>query len=126
MPSAVGPTSTATPTNPIAMPRIAPRGSRSPKKRPLKIATQTGSIAMRIAVIPDGIVCSAKATMPIPPPSSRPPTISESRHSRRVGHSKSRPPRIRDRPSRITPARTKRVAAMRNGGMVWTATAIAR
>ena len=71
MPSAVGPTRTATPTNPMAMPTIATRGSRSPKKSRPKIATQTGIIAMRSAVIPDGIVCSPKATMPIPPPSSR-------------------------------------------------------
>ena len=90
------------------------------------MATQTGSIAMRIAVMPDGIVCSAKATMPMPPPSRSAPTMSESRHSRRVGHSKSPPPRSLDQASRTTPAVTNRVAAIRNGGMVSTATAMAR
>ncbi len=62
---------------------VARRGTMRPK-----IATQTGIIAMSSAVIPDGMVCSPNATMPMPPPSSRPPTMSESRHSRRVGATK--------------------------------------
>ena len=56
-------------------PTTASRGSRSPRKSRPKTATQTGIIAISSAAMPDGIVCSPNATMPIPPPSSRPPTI---------------------------------------------------
>ena len=80
-----GPARIATPTNPTTIPTTARRGSRSPRKIPPRIATQTGIIAISSAVMPDGTVCSPKATMPIPPPSRSAPTIALSRHSRRVG-----------------------------------------
>ncbi len=104
----------------------ASRGSRSRKNTPPKIATQTGIIAISRAVMPDGIVCSPKATIPIPPPSSSAPTIAESRHSRRVGQVSRPRERRTDQPSRIAPAIANRAAAMRNGGMVSTATAMPR
>ncbi len=91
-----------------------------------KIAIQTGTIATSRAAIPDGTVCSPQATMPIPPPRSRAPTIALSRHSRRLGAWNERPPRATDQVSRISPASTKRIAAMRNGGIVSTAIAIPR
>ena len=84
-PNADGPTRNATPTKPTAIPTMAIRGRRSPRNSRPKMATQTGISAMNRAVMPDGMVCSPKATMPMPPPSSRPPTMKESRHSRRVG-----------------------------------------
>ena len=85
-PTIVGPTRIPTPTKPTTMPTIAIPGRRSPKNRARpKIATQTGINAMIRAAIPDGIVCSPHATMPIPPPRSSAPTIALSRHSRRLG-----------------------------------------
>ena len=125
-PTAVGPARMPTPTKPTTMPITAMRGSRSPKKARPKIATHTGIIPMRSAAMPDGIVCSPHATPPMPPPSSSPPTIVESRSSRRVGQRSAarsrRPTHVRSR----RPASPKRAAAMRNGGSVSTATAIAR
>ena len=128
MPSAVGPDEDGHPDEPDRdADDRASRGSRSPKKSRPKMATQTGSIAIRSAVIPDGIVCSPKATMPIPPPSRRPPTMSESRHSRRVGHVEVAARRAgATRRAGARPRVTNRVAAIRNGGMLSTATAIAR
>ncbi len=79
-PSADGPARMATPTNPSTIPAIASRGRRSRRKIQPRIATQTGIIAMSKAVMPDGTVCSPKATMPIPPPISSAPTIPLSRH----------------------------------------------
>lgn len=76
--------------------------------------------------MPEGIVCSPHATMPMPPPSSRPPTTMVSRHSRRVGRMRVPPPRAIDQVRRMAPAITNRMAAIRNGGMVSTATAIPR
>jgi hypothetical protein len=73
------------------------------------------------AAIPDGIVCSPQATMPIPPPRSIAPTIVLSRHSRRVGGTNSPRDRAIDQVSRTSPASAKRIAAMRNGGIVSTA-----
>ena len=81
---------------------------------------------MSSAVMPDGIDCSPKATMPIPPPSSSAPTTVMSRHSRRVGATKPRPPRSRVQASSTSPASRNRAPAIRNGGMVSTATAMAR
>ena len=71
-------------------------------------ATQIGIVAMSRAAIPDGTVCSAKATNPIPPPSSRAPTIALSRSSRRVGMTNARPSRAIDHVSRIRPASRNR------------------
>ena len=73
--------------------RTARRGSRRRRSRPRcrrsraaaaarrrrarpKTATQTGMSAMSRAVMPDGMVCSPNATRPMPPPSSRRPTMS--------------------------------------------------
>ncbi len=125
-PNADGPTRIATPAKPSAMLKIATRGSRSPRKIRPKIATQTGMVAMSSAVMPDGIVCSPNATMPIPPPSRSAPTMALSRHSRRLGTTKARPSRAIDHASRIRPASENRTAAIRNGGSVSTAIEIAR
>ena len=93
---------------------------------PPRTATQIGIVAMSSAVMPDGTVCSAKATKPIPPPSSSAPTMALSRNSRRVGTTNDRPLRAIDQVIRIRPASRNRVAAMRNGGIESTATAIPR
>ena len=76
--------------------------------------------------MPDGIVCSPYATMPIPPPSRSVPTITVSRHSRRVGATNDPRARSRDQAISTDPAIANRTAAIRNGGMVSTATAMAR
>ncbi len=125
-PDSDGATRMATPTKPTTMPTTARRGRRSPRKIRPRTATQTGIIAMNRAAMPDGIVCSPNATRPIPPPSRSAPTIALSRHSRRVGATNARPSRAIDQVSRIRPARLNRTAAIRNGGIVSTATAIPR
>ena len=125
-PTIVGPTRIPTPTNPTTMPTIAIPGSRSPNRARPKIATQTGINAMISAAIPDGIVCSPHATMPIPPPRSSAPTIALSRHSRRLGIANEPRARTTEKVRSTSPARAKRVAAMRNGGIVSTATAMPR
>ncbi len=125
-PRIVGPTRIATPTKPTTIPTPARRGSDSPRKPRPKIATQTGIIAMSRAAMPDGIVCSPNATMPMPPPSSSAPTMSVSRHSRRLGMTKDPRARNSDQPSRTAPAIAKRTAAIRNGGIVSTAIAMPR
>ena len=89
-------------------------------------ATQTGISAIIRAAMPEGTVSSPRATMPIPPPSRSPPTIVESRHSRRVGQTKADRWRASDHDRSTRPASEKRAAAMRNGGRVSTARAIAR
>jgi len=121
-----GPTRMATPANPIAIPTTARRGNRSPRKIPARIATQTGISPTRSAAIPDGTVCSPKATSPFPPPRSNAPTMALSRHSRRVGRTNERPSRAIDQAKRMAPANKNRAAAMRNGGIVSTAIAIPR
>ena len=90
------------------------------------MATHIGIMAMRRAAIPDGMVCSPHATIPIPPPSRNAPTIALSRHSRRVGATAVQPLRAADQPSRTRPAVTNRIAAITKGGMVSTAIAIPR
>ena len=115
-----------TPAKPTTMPTTASHGSRSPRRIRPKIAIQTGMSAMSRAVIPDGMVCSPKATMPIPPPSSSAPTTVVSRHSRRVGATNPvRAPQA-DPGEQDGAGQQEPGAAMRNGGMVSTATAMAR
>ena len=126
VPSAVGPARTATPTNPTTMPMPAIRGSRSPRKSRPSTATHTGIRAISRAAMPDGMVCSPHATMPIPPPSRSAPTMLVSRTSRRLGRRNSPRCRSATHPRSTKPASPKRSAAMRNGGIVSTATAIAR
>ena len=110
----------------MAIPITARRGNRSPRKIPPRIATQTGISPTRSAAIPDGTVCSPNATNPLPPPNSSAPTIALSRHSRRLGRTNERPSRAIDQANRIAPAKKKRAAAIRNGGIVSTAMAIPR
>jgi hypothetical protein len=62
----------------------------------------------------------------MPPPISAAPTTAESRHSRLVGTTNERPSRAIDHASRIAPAIENLKAAMRKGGIVSTAIAIAR
>ncbi len=125
-PNADGPIRIATPPNPTTMPTPASRGSRSPRKTRPRIATQTGIMAISRAAMPDGTVCSPNATIPIPPPSSRAPTIALSRHSRADGRLSERRSLAADHVSRTAPAIRNRVAAMRNGGIESTAIAIPR
>jgi hypothetical protein len=97
------------------------RGSRSPKKILPNTATQSGIIAMSRAAIPDGTVSSPSATIPIPPPISRAPTMNVSRHSRRLGIAMLPRFRTNAKASSTRPASANRVAAMMNGGMDSTA-----
>ncbi len=99
------------------MPTVAASGRRSWRKTRLKIAIQTGIIAMRSAAIPDGTVCSPQATAPIPPPMSIAPTMNESRSSTSEGRTSARRRTIATAPIMIRPASRNRVDAMRNGGI---------
>jgi hypothetical protein len=67
---------------------------------------------MKATTRPEGMVCSAKATPPIPPPSIRAPTRRALRHSRNVG---SDAPRASCHASNSPPAATKRVAIRKYG-----------
>ena len=81
---------------------------------------------MRIAAIPDGTVSSARPTKPLPIPRRSVPTIAESRHSRALGILNSRPRRTTSQANRTPPAMAKRMASMRNGGIVSIAIAMPR
>ena len=71
-----GLTSSATPVNPIASPRMTCPGGRAPRGRSQSAsATQNGTIEMSRAPSPEGIRCSAQLTRPLPPAAiSRPTT----------------------------------------------------
>ena len=124
-----------TPARPIPIPRTAAHGRRSLKKARPRIATQTGSSATKMAAIPDGTVRSPNATMPIPPKRRAPPTIAESRHSRRLGRwgrsaagdpgvPRSRQAATASQASSTDPDNRNRTPAIMNGGIVSTATRI--
>ncbi len=85
-----------------------------------------GTVATSSAAIPEGTVRSAHTTMPLPPRRSAPPTMAADRHWRRVGRSPSRSPRRIAHAYRMAPATRNRMEALRKGGMVRTATRIAR
>ena len=99
-----GPTRIPTPTRPIATPAIATRGRRSPKKTRPSTATHSGIIAISRAAIPDGTVCSPRATRPMPPAMSAAPMIVMSRNSRRVGNGIRPRRRMRATPRMTSPA----------------------
>src|SRR4029079_6106793 len=104
----------------------ATRGWRHPKKMRPRTATQTGIIAIRTPVMPDGTVCSPHATRPMPPPMRSVPMMKLSRPSRRVGISTAPRRRIATAASITRPAMANRDAARTNGGIVSTATRIPR
>ena len=95
--------SSAVPANPTAIAPTTSRGSRSRKYSQPRSANHSGIIAMRIAATPDG-TCSdwPNTTKPLPTPSSRPPTMSESRSCRRVGTRRASGWRSRSKAMRIS------------------------
>ena len=125
-----------TPAKPIAIPAITERGSRSPKKIRPRTATQTGMQRDedRGDARRDGLLAERDEAHPAEQQGA--PTIAESRHSRAVGRRGRSAggtlgsPAIRraasaSQVSRIAPAMRNRMAAIRNGGIVSTPTAIA-
>ena len=66
--------------------RRSPRaGGADGGPRRSRITSQSGSVAMMSAAMPDGIVVSAQTTPPLPQPISRTPTIAAARHCDRPG-----------------------------------------
>lgn len=78
---------------------------------------------MRTAARPDGTVCSAQATPPLPPKRRSPPITVADRQWTRIGGGT---PRSRAQAYRAEPAMAKRMPAMRKGGIVSIAIRIAR
>ena len=91
-----------------------------------KIASHIGIRAMRSAAIPDGIVCSAHATRPIPPSSRNVPTMAVSIAPRQFGRRMVRRLTNATAPASRMPAGTNRRKPITNGGIVSTATLIPR
>jgi hypothetical protein len=125
VPKSCGPTSSARPPKPTAIPNSPRKPARSPSfcKRS-SAAAQKGEVATRSAAIPLGTHISAQTTAPFPTPSSRRPTTPRLNHSRPMGRrafrcrlmmKKSRPPAMR-----------KRSPAKSVGCIVSSPTAIAR
>src|SRR5581483_7949708 len=95
---ALGPTSSATPNRPVAIPAIPPSESRTPKTVRSRSAANSGTEATRSAVRPDATRCSAQATPPVSTKRSSPPTIAAAVHSRRPGRAARTSPRHSDQP----------------------------
>ena len=75
------------------------------------------------AVMPEGTLCSAQETSPLPPKSRKKPEIKASRHWCALGQTA---PRSLRKVISITPAIAKRSAAMAKGGMDSTLTRMAK
>jgi hypothetical protein len=80
-------------------------------------------VASMTAANPEGMYCSAKAKALWQPPNRRTPLVATDARARRVGI-----PGLRNcaSPSRIAPATMERTPIIRNGGVDFTASAIAR
>ena len=90
---ALGPTSSATPSSPVAIPASAPSESRTPKNVRSRSAEKSGTAATRSAVSPEATRCSAQATPPVSTNRSSPPTTAAAVHSRRPGRAAATSPR---------------------------------
>jgi len=91
---------------------------------PRSTTIQSGTDATTSAVTPEGTVRSARTTSPFPPRSRKRPTVADPAISRNVARSGS-PRSTNHRQIRI-PAVRKRIPALRSGGKLSTANAIAR
>src|SRR2546422_5039179 len=111
----------ATPARPIASPAHSPREGQRPNS-PATSATQSGTEAMATAATPELTHCSAITTHAFAH-TSRLPTISEDRHSVRVGGGA---PRARTKAYVTAPAITKRKPASISGGYPRSAMRMAR
>ncbi len=119
-----GPTRMKMPASPTNNPRMACQFGFTPPGRMASATTRNiGMEPMTSAATPDGMVCSAHATNPLPPSRSRLPMMNSEIHCLRVGMDCPAP---RCQMNRITPEIKKRIPAERNGGMLSTAKRIAR
>ena len=119
-----GAASHATPASPSSSaPNVLARGRVPPGHAHATNAMASGVTPITSAVTPDGTVCSAHATRPLPPSSRKKPVTAWSRHCAAVGRAA---PRACSHASSNAPASTNRDPAMRNGGMSRTTTRIAR
>ena len=110
----------------MAMPASTARGNWSRNSTREKNATHAGISATITAAIPDGMVCSPTPTNALPTATSPAPTMNMSRTWRAVGRSSAPRCRMSATTPRISPASANRVAAIRNGGIVSTTSAIPR
>src|SRR5215208_7029005 len=71
-----GPIRRKTPPKPMIKPRIDCQvGFPPPERKASNNTSQNGDVEIISAAIPDGTVCSAQATRPLPPSSNAAPTI---------------------------------------------------
>ena len=85
--------SITTPASPTPMPASSRRPGTTRQNR-LISTISSGTTAMNTTTRPEPTVCSATATLPIPPASISAPTTSAFRHCRRSGHGAARTTRI--------------------------------
>ena len=119
----------ATPTKPAAIPPAASADGRRRVTAASNTASQMGTVAIRTAAMPDRMYSSASTTNPLPPSSSRMPTIATARHwgtPTRSGREPPMRPRAHRKRSISRPATTNRTPAASSGGSVSTITAMAR
>src|SRR5260370_1284973 len=85
-PRCAGPTSSASPANPIRSP-IATLGTgfTPPGRSQSTITSQSDTVATRSAAIPEGTVCSAQLTPPLPTNSSKVPVMTAATQLAAVG-----------------------------------------
>jgi hypothetical protein len=103
--------------------RLAAVGLAMPNLGDMNNTIQHGTVATIRAATPDGIVCSAHTTAPLPPSRRNAPVMAAVRHCFAVAGSA---PRNRVHNRIIPPAMTKRTPAIRNGGSVSIANRMAR
>ncbi len=109
--------SPATPQNPMSTPAsVSSRGRSRAIMR--KTTSHSGTEATSREARPEEMCCSAIATMPLPPVSSRRPTRPAPRNSRRVMRKLPAPRRTTSTVPRMRAAATKRRPPLSIGGMV--------
>src|SRR3954454_15660105 len=120
-----GSSSKATPPKPTATLARVSRGTGSPVARRMT-TTQSGTLEITSAARLDGMYCSATLTTPLPPAARSEPTIQQAMIWGRDRVLAEGAPRARATAYSSRPAVVKRAAPMRRGGIVSTATRIAR
>src|SRR5687768_7989647 len=119
-----GPIKRNTPPNPMTNPSSPCQvGLDPPDRSDSNNTSQNGDVEIIKAAMPDGTVCSAQATSPLPPSKRAVPTIAVDFQFPGVGAGS---PAMRRQAYRIAPEIRNRSEACMNGGIVSTAKRIAR
>src|SRR5918993_3412115 len=119
-----GPIRRNTPANPMTRPRMPCQvGFDPPARIDSNNTSQNGEVEIIRAAMPDGTLCSAQATSPLPPSNNAVPTIAVDFQLPAVGAGS---PDMRRHAYRMAPEIKNLNPACMNGGMVSTANRIAR